>query len=291
MKKTSKYRGILFILLSAFFFACMSVCVRMSGDVPTIQKSFFRNAVALIIALVILLRERKGLRLENPRNLPALIARATFGTIGLLANFYAVDHLMLSDASMLNKMAPFFAVIASFFILKEKITPIQGLTLIGAFVGALFIIKPTLTNMVLGPSLVGLLGGLCAGVAYTLVRLLGQRGERSSMIVFFFSSFSCLVALPFLLLDFHPMTMEQTLFLLGAGVFAAGGQFSVTAAYTNAPAREISVYDYSQVIFSAALGFCLFGDIPDGYSFMGYALIIGMALLSFYANNHARKAA
>ncbi len=291
MYKSSKYRGIFFIILAAFFFSCMNVCVRLSGDVPTIQKSFFRNIVAFVIAGAILLRERKGFRPANASNWPILIGRATFGTIGLLANFYAVDHLMLSDASMLNKMAPFFAVIASFLILKEKITPVQGLTLIGAFVGALFIIRPTLSNMDLGPSLVGLFGGLCAGTAYTLVRLLGQRGERSSLIVFVFSAFSCLVALPFLILDFHPMTIQQTLTLLGAGLFAAGGQFSVTAAYTNAPAREISVYDYSQVIFGAVLGFVIFGDVPDLLSFVGYGLIIGMALVSFCYHNHARKAA
>ena len=284
MKQPSKYKGIFFIILAAFFFSCMNVCVRLSGDVPTIQKSFFRNIVAFAIAGSMLIREGKGFRPAHASNWPILLGRATFGTIGLLANFYAVDHLMLSDASMLNKMAPFFAVIASFFILKEKINPVQALTLVGAFAGALFIIRPTLSNMDLGPSLVGLLGGLCAGTAYTLVRLLGQRGERSSIIVFLFSGFSCLVALPFLLFDYHPMTMQQTLTLLGAGLAAAGGQFSVTAAYTNAPAREISVYDYSQVIFGALLGFFIFGDIPDLLSFVGYALIIGMAILSFCYN-------
>lgn len=291
MKVTSKYRGILFIVMSAFCFSCMNVCVRLAGDVPTIQKSFFRNIVALVIAAVILLREKQGFRPAHSKNWPILLGRATFGTIGLLANFYAVDHLMLSDASMLNKMAPFFAVIASYFILREKITPVQGLTLLGAFVGALFIIRPTLSNMDLVPSLIGLFGGFCAGTAYTLVRLLGQRGERSSIIVFFFSGFSCLVAMPFLILDFHPMTFAQTIALLGAGLAAAGGQFSVTAAYTNAPAREISVYDYSQVIFSAILGFVIFQDVPDLFSFVGYALIIGMAFLNFYYNNRARKTA
>ena len=292
MKVSSKYRGILFIVLAAFFFSCMNVCVRLSGDVPTIQKSFFRNIVSFAIAAVMLLREGQGFRPAHRKNWPILLGRATFGTIGLLANFYAVDHLMLSDASMLNKMAPFFAVIASYFILKEKITPVQGLTLIGAFIGALFIIRPTLSNMDLGPSLIGLFGGFCAGTAYTLVRLLGQRGERSSIIVFLFSAFSCLVALPFLLLDFHPMTVQQTLWLLCAGLAAAGGQFSVTAAYTNAPAREISVYDYSQVIFGAVLGFCIFGDVPDLLSFVGYAMIIGMAVLSFlYNNRRTAKAA
>ena len=245
--------------------------------------------MALLVADGILLKEGQGFRIHSRRKLPVFIGRATFGTIGMLANFYAVDHLMLSDASMLNKMAPFFAVIASFFILKEKINPVQALTLIGAFVGALFIIKPTLSNLVLGPSLVGLLGGLCAGTAYTLVRLLGQRGERSAMIVFFFSAFSCLVALPFILFDFAPMTLNQLLFLLGAGAAAAGGQFSITAAYCNAPAREISVYDYSQVIFSAFLGFVLFADVPDWLSVVGYVVICGMAIVNFRYNN--RKAA
>ena len=283
----SKHRGILFILLSAFCFACMSVCVRLSGDVPTIQKSFFRNAVALAVALGVLLKDGKGILPANPRNWPCLLARSLFGTIGLLANFYAVDHLMLSDASMLNKLSPFFAVIASYFILKEKILPRQFVTLAGAFVGALFIIKPTLSNMDLVPSLVGLLGGICAGTAYTLVRKLGKMGERGPVIVFVFSAFSCLVALPWLIFDFSPMSWQQVLFLLGAGLFAAGGQFSITAAYCNAPAREISVYDYSQVIFSAILGFILFADVPDFYSIIGYIVICGMALVNFHFTNKA----
>ena len=281
----SKNRGIFFIILSALCFACMSVCVRLAGDVPTIQKSFFRNAVAYQVALTVLLRDHKGYLPETKSSWPCLLLRSLFGTIGLLANFYAVDHLMLSDASMLNKMSPFFAVIASFLILHEKIAPRQILTLVGAFLGALFIIKPTLSNMVLIPSLIGLLGGICAGTAYTLVRKLGQMGERSPLIVFVFSGFSCLVALPFLIFDFCPMTLQQTLFLLGAGLFAAGGQFTVTAAYYNAPAREISVYDYSQVIFSALLGFFLFGDIPDHWSFLGYILILSMAVINFFFNN------
>lgn len=290
MKAPSKYKGVLFIMLAAFCFSCMNACVRLSGEIPTIQKTFFRNLVALIIAAGILCREQNGFRLAHRENLLPLLNRSIFGTLGMLANFYAVDHLTLSDASMLNKMAPFFAVIASFFILKEKLSSIQGLSLIGAFTGAMFIVKPTLSNMDLFPSVIGLLGGLCAGVAYTLVRLLGQRGERSSYIVFAFSSFSCLSAVPFLLFDYTPMTLQQTLTLLGAGFFAAGGQFSVTAAYTNAPAREISVFDYSQVIFGALLGFFIFGDVPDGFSFIGYLLIFAMAAMNFIVSNRKVKA-
>ena len=281
MTISPKYRGIFFILLSAFFFACMNVCVRLSGDIPTIQKSFFRNIVAFIIAAVVIIRDGNGFKPENPRNWPYFLARSVAGTIGILANFYAVDHLLLSDASMLNKMSPFFAVIASYFILKEKVSAKQCLVLVGAFTGVLFIVKPSFNNLVMFPALIGVLGGLGAGTAYTFVRKLGQLGERNPLIVFVFSGFSCLVALPFMIADFHPMSAESLMFLLGAGVFAAGGQFSVTAAYSHSPAREISVYDYSQVIFSAFLGFFIFGDVPDILSFTGYAIICSMAVLNF----------
>ena len=99
--------------------------------------------------------------------------------------------------------------------------------------------------MALVPSLIGLCGGICAGIAYAMVRILGQRGQKGSSVVIFFSGFSCVVTLPYLLLDFHPMSGLQILTLLGAGLAAAGGQFGITAAYYHAPAKEISIYDYS----------------------------------------------
>ena len=285
LKIKEKNKGILYIILSAFCFGCMSAFVRLAGDVPTIQKSFFRNIVALAVALTVLLKDGGGVKPKDRESLPMLLARSLFGTIGILCNFYAVDHLMLSDASMLNKMSPFFAVLASYFLLKEKIRPHQMLTLAGAFAGALMIIKPTLTNLSLIPAIVGLMGGLCAGVAYTYVRKLGLHGERGPLIVFFFSCFSCMTALPFVVFDYSPMSLSQLFCLLGAGLAATGGQFSITAAYCHAPAREISVYDYSQVIFTAILGFFLFGDRPDLLSLLGYILICSMAVVNFQYNN------
>ena len=280
----SRYKGIFFITLSALSFAFMNAFVRLSGDLPSVQKSFFRNLVAFFIALIMIIRSKDGFKIEKG-NLKYMILRATFGTVGILCNFYAVDHLVLSDASMLNKMSPFFVIIFSFLLLKEKMSPAQALAVAGAFIGSLFVIKPTFTNMALVPSLIGLCGGLFAGVAYTFVRLLGERGEKGPFIVFFFSGFSCLVSLPYLLLHYHPMSASQLGFLLLAGFAASGGQFSITAAYCNAPAREISVYDYSQIIFSALLGFLLFSQVPDFLSVIGYLTICVMAVVMFLYNN------
>ena len=78
--------------------------------------------------------------------------------------------------------------------------------------------------------------------------------------------------------------MEQLGFLLLAGLAAAGGQFSVTAAYSFAPARDISVFDYTQVLFAALTGFFLFGQVPDLLSFIGYGIICGISVLMFFYN-------
>ena len=284
MESKKRYKGIICIIMSAFCFALMSFFVRMAGDLPPIQKSFFRNFVAAIFAGVILMKNGVPFHCKK-ENLGYMLGRSICGTIGILCNFYAVDHLVLADASMLNKMSPFFAVIFSYFLLKEKITVPQGLFVIGAFVGSLFVIKPTFSNMDLLPSLIGLCGGIGAGAAYTMVRKLGERGEKGPFIVFFFSTFSCGVTLPWLLFDYHPMSLAQIGILLFAGLSAAGGQFSITAAYCYAPAREISVYDYSQIIFSAGLGFFFFEQIPDLLSWIGYAVICLMAVAMFLYNN------
>ena len=280
----SKYKAIIYIILSAFSFAFMFAFVRMSGNLPTVQKTFFRNFVALFFAIGIMKKNHVKFQIKGRKNNLVIFTRAFAGTLGMLGNFYAIDHMVLSDASMLNKMSPFFVIIFSFIFLKERLTFFQGFTVVCAFIGSLFIIKPSFTNVDFIPALVGFLGGMGAGLAYTCVRYLGQHGVNGAVIVTYFSGFSCLFTLPFLIFDYHPMTVSQVLCLLGAGAAAAGGQFSITAAYTHAPAREISVYDYSQLIFTTLLGFIFFGDIPDKWSFLGY-LIITMAVLVFLYNN------
>lgn len=282
--RSSKLKGVFFILMSAFFFALMTLFIRLSGNLPTMQKSFFRNAVALIVASAVLIKDGGGFKWSKG-NFPYLFARAFCGTLGIICNFYAVDHLVLSDANMLNKLSPFFAIVFSIIILKERVKLYQWCAVIIAFTGALFIIKPAGLSVNFA-SIVGFIGGMGAGAAYTMVRKLSMRGERRPYIVFFFSAFSCIVIMPFMVFDFQPMTMQQILFLIAAGLAAAGGQFSITAAYSCAPAREISVFDYSQVIFAALLGYFSLGQLPDVWSIIGYVIICGVSVVMFVINKN-----
>ena len=104
-------RGVFFIVLSAFFYSLMSLFVRLAGDLPTFQKAFFRNFIATIVGFILLLKS--GSFKMQKGSLPALIGRTIAGSLGVIGNFYAIDRMNISDASILNKLAPFFSVIFS----------------------------------------------------------------------------------------------------------------------------------------------------------------------------------
>lgn len=280
----NKTKGVIFIVLSALSFTGMNTFVRLSGDLPTMQKVFFRNFVAMIFAFIAMVKAHDSFK-PKKGSMKYLLIRSAAGLAGVFGNFYALDKIELSNASMLNKMSPFFALVFSALFIKEKVKPKQAIAIAVAFIGALFIIKPTFGNSDLLASLAGFGGGMAAGAAYTCVRWLGIKGENGRMIVLFFSTFSCVLTVPYLIFDYHYMSAFQWFALLMAGLFAAGGQFAITAAYTCAPSREISVYDYSQIVFAAVVGFFVFGDIPDVWSFVGYFIIIAMAVWMFVYNN------
>ena len=273
-------KGIMYILMAAFSFAMMSIFVRLSGDLPVMQKSFFRNFFAVFFAGITLLRSGEKFRIQKG-SFKDLSGRCVFGTIGLVSNFYAIDHLGIADANMLNKMSPFFAMLMSIPLIKEIPSKFDWVAVTIAFTGALFVIKPT-AGIASAPAFVGLASGFCAGTAYAFLRRLGKKGERGSVIVFCFSAFSTLVAVPFMIFDYQPMSWMQLLYLMLASLGGLGGQLSITAAYRSAPAKEISVFDYSQVIFAAFLGVLLFSEVPDIWSVIGYVMIIGIAVLRWH---------
>ena len=280
---SNKSKGILCILFAAFGFSLMSFFVRISGDIPTMEKAFFRNAVAIIASLILLTRSGEKIRIKKGC-MGDIFLRCVFGTSGLIANFYAIDKLNIADANMLNKLSPFFAILISIPILKEKPKKIDILAVLVAFLGAMLIIRPSGSNLQLVPALIGLYGGFGAGAAYVFVRKLGKKGERTPIIVLCFSVFSTAVTIPFIAVNFIPLKPMQLICLVMAGLSATIGQFGITSAYKYAPAKEISVFDYTQVIFAAILGMLFLGELPQAMSFIGYVIIIGVAVLRWRYN-------
>ena len=281
---SAKTKGILAILCSAFGFALMALFVRLCDDwgapINSFQKSFFRNLVALAIAGVARGRVGAGRRQSRrPRRYGALqmgllVLRATLGTVGIFANFYALSHITIAEGQTLNKTAPFFTVLFAWLFLGEKATRRQVIPLFLAFLGVVLIAKPGFAGAAAFPLAMGLLGGICAGGAYACVRELRRHDVDPAFIILFFSAFSCLASVPFMFARFDPMTWSQVLIRFGAGASAALGQFGITLAYGFAAPREIAVFDYSNILFTAAFGFIFFAQVPDVWSVLGFVAIL-----------------
>ena len=284
-----RQKGIACIVVSAFGFALMAFFVRLCDDfgapIGCVQKSFFRNVIALVIAGWVFVaqsrragpdaRKRPGITGRVALN---LVLRSVFGCVGIFANFYALSKIPIGEAMTLNKTAPFFTVAFSWLLFGERVRPRQAVWLVVAFAGALLVIRPGFRTDDLFAALCALTGGLGAGLAYVCVHALGRMKVNGPLIVLFFSAFSCLVSLPFLVFDCHPMTFAQLAILIGAGAGAAIGQFGITAAYRFAEPRSISVFDYTNVIFTGLLGFLFLGQTPDVLAAAGFATILFAAI-------------
>lgn len=286
IKMTDRARAIACITASAFGFALMAMFVRLcddcGGPVSSFQKSFFRNAIALIIAMAVFCRGGSGRRggrlLSSWRAAAVLLLRSVVGTVGIFANFYALGKIPISDAQTLNKTAPFFTVLFAWLFLGERISRRQAAAIAAAFAGVVFVAKPGFVGVDSFALAVGLLGGVAAGGAYACIRKLGVYGTDGAFIVLFFSAFSCLSSVPFMIFDFAPMTAAQVLVLVGAGVGAAAGQFGITAAYRYAAPGSIAAFDYMNIVFTAALGFLFFAQVPDVWSVVGFLMIVCAAV-------------
>jgi drug/metabolite transporter (DMT)-like permease len=275
--RDSMRRAVGFMLLSAASFAVMGAMVKAAGALPVHEKVFFRNLVTLAITAGLAWRRR-----ENPfgptPHLGLLLLRSFAGLGGVSLYFYAIGHLTLADASMLNKVSPFFVTLLAAVFLGERITRRVGGGLVLAFAGALLVMKPAFDLQPL-PALAGLGSAFCAGLAYTVVRHLRGR-VQPRRIVFYFSLVSTLATTPLLVL--WPVMPQgwQWVWLLGTGVFAAGGQVFLTLAYHNAPAGQVSIWSYNHVLFALLIGLVVWGEQPGLVSIGGGVLIILAALLN-----------
>lgn len=283
---SNRNKGIVLMLLSALGFSLMAMFIKLSGDISSIQKTFIRNAVSMAIAFgfVVYYKERFFGKRENQKY---LLLRSVLGMIGVILSFYAIDHLVLSDAEMLNKMSPFVTIIFAAIFLREYVVRFQVISIIVAFIGALFIIKPSFSVDTV-PYIAGILSAVFGGGAYTVLRLLGNR-EQFYTVVFYFSTFTTVVLLPYVIIFYDPMTLKQFVYLLLAGFFATIGQFGLTVAYKYAPPKEISIFTYATIIYAGIISIVLFNQYPDFWSIIGYLVIFAASFYMFYRNNRDFK--
>jgi drug/metabolite transporter (DMT)-like permease len=284
-------RGFLYMVESALAFTVMGVFAKLAGErLPVAEIVFARGFVSLVLSVAAL--RRAGVSPWG-HDRPRLVVRGLIGATGLGCLFYALKHLPLAEATVIQYLHPVFTAILAALVLQERAGPWILVSIALGILGVLLVARPAPlfggADAELPPlALLAALGGaFFSACAYVAVRHLSAT-EQPVVIVFYFALVATLASLPFAArAAVVPRGLEWGM-LAGVGVAAQLGQVALTHGLRLEPATRATALSYLQVVFAAIAGVLVFGDRPALYTAAGALLIL---CGSFVAMRDARPAA
>ncbi|HYZ33671.1 MAG TPA: DMT family transporter [Crenalkalicoccus sp.] len=279
-------RGALLMLLANALFTCMSAMVKaLGGDIPFVEVMFFRSAFALPVVALILARSSAGWRSLRTRRIRGHVLRACTGTLAQGCSFFALTVLPLAVQTALGYTTPLFVTILAIPFLGERVGLHRWSAVLAGFLGVLVIAG---SQGVLGGELAGgtllALGtaaaaaqGLFSALTTLLVRQLSSTESATTITMWqsVLMTALTLVALPFLWVtpDAHDLML-----LVLVGIVGGAAQWTLTEAWASAQVSALAPYTYSALLWSIALGWIVWGELPEGGMLAGAALIVGAGL-------------
>ena len=265
-------RGALAMVLSAAFFAGMGLAVKLaSRSLPNASVVLARNAFGLL-ALLPWAAARLGWRGLATRKLPEHLIRSLAGLAAMYCFFYAIAHMRLADAVLLNYSLPLFVPVIALAWLGERFPLRLWPGLLLGFLGIVLVLKPG-SGLFDPVALFGVASAILAALAQVGVRRLTET-EPVTRIVFYFGAIStALSAIP-VIGHWTPPATGQWPLLIALGALATAAQLLLTYAYAQAPAARVGPFIYACVPFAALLDGVFLGQWPDAASIAGGLLVI-----------------
>ena len=285
MRNSRLIKAILFMIGAAFCSAMMSTCTKLVSGVPAMEKTFFTALVCMIASWTVQLRRHGAPPRYLRKDLKDLTLRAVYGIISMWLTFWCASAMDIGDATALFNLGPTFTMLYAHVAMGERFDRTQGLLVVLAFAGGLFVVKPSFHNVYLVPALAAVLCGMIGGVAHAYIRKLSVYNKvEGNAVILYNYTFSAIVELLLCLKIFVVPDSKQLCWMLAAGAFCFLTQVCMTKAFTLASASEVSVYKYTQIIISSVIGMVIFAEFPDALSLAGYVIIIGSAVIMWRYN-------
>jgi drug/metabolite transporter (DMT)-like permease len=277
-------RSFFWMVLSGLGFTAMSVFVkRLAPVIPQFELVFFRSLVNFIVQLTLVIVMREAIWPKKGKAILVFRGLAGFGGVSCL--FYAIAHLPLSVAAMLNWCSPLFVILFSSMFLKERVPPRSPIWICLAFLGLVLLLRLDLTTGMLGlpliPVLIGISGAAFGGLAYVAVRAATAR-VGVNVIILYFTGIATLLAAPLAFHQYRTLQPGELPQLIALGVFASVGQFAMTQAYRHAAAGLVSTMSLMNAAFMSLFGWIVFGELLTPGQWLGMlvlALAIGAIVL------------
>lgn len=271
--------GIRYMAGAAFLFSLMSLFVKVAGQrLPTAEMVLARGFV--ILGITTLLLRRAG---TSPwgRRRGLLLLRGLFGFMAVGCFYFAISHIPLADATVIQYTNPVWTALLAAAFLGESLRPVEIVGTAASLAGVLLVARPSFLfgaeSARLDPVVTGiaLAGAILSASAYVTVRKLGE-SEDPLVIVFYFALVSTVGAAPITAFS-HAVwpSAGEWLALLGVGLTAQGAQILMTHGLRRERAGRAMAVGYLQIVFAATWGALFFAEIPDVWSFAGAAMVVG----------------
>lgn len=272
-------RGSLWMLVAGLLFSAMGVLVKLAAaDYSSAELVFYRSLIGLLAILPGALLRRQGLLSPYWR---WHLSRSLIGTLGVSLHFFAIATLPLATAVTLNYTAPLFLTLLTLVVFRTRPTLFLMSGIVCGFIGVVFLLHPAAGRELIVPSLFGLAGGLCGGLAFFSTRELGQRGEPPWRVVLYFTAVSTLASAAWMLWQgFAWPSLASLPVLLGMGVSATLAQLAMTRAYKEGHVLIVGSLSYSTVAFTSLLGIVLWGEWLAPGEWLGLGLIVASGVMA-----------
>jgi drug/metabolite transporter (DMT)-like permease len=266
-------QGILLILLSTFASAAMSTTSKILViDYSTTQILFFRCAFASFFAASWAIYHGWSISLASP-HWRTHILRGMLNIFSLVLYVWPMAYLPLADVVALSFTQPLFATALSIPILRERVTLKTWIAVVAGFCGMLIVLRPGFGSEQLFMRLAVVFGSLLWALSVILTRRLTGTESSTKIVIYLLVTGTTMtgLALPF---EWLTPTALDLVLLCGLGIASACTQFLVTEAYRRAAASTISPYFYSTLLWTSAIGYAIWGDVPDVYVVTGSAILL-----------------
>ena len=225
------------------------------------------------------------LRAHRPRE---MIGRSLVFFASNFVFIAALPHVQLATASAIMFTTPLVVVALSVPLLKERVGPWRSAAVIVGFCGALVIIRPG-TDVFQPAAVLILLSALCFAGYQLWTRRLAQHERPETLIVYTALAGAIVMSLMAPFGARVPDDIIDGLKFAGVGLIGGAAQYFIICALQRAPASVVSPIGYAELITAAAFGYVIFGDLPDRYTWLGAALIVGSGLVVVWRESARRK--
>jgi drug/metabolite transporter (DMT)-like permease len=268
-------RGAALVSAGSLTLVVMAILIKFLGArISSFEILFFRSAIGFLCLLPLFARDPwEPFRTKRPG---MHLVRGAVGSVGNMCFFWTITTMLLADSMALQFSRPLFMIPLAFFLLGERSGLRRSVLAIVGFVGILFYARPFTAGF--DPNaVVGALGAIFGGLVVVCIKRLATT-ESTRVIMFYYAFWTAVFsALPAFAFWVWP-TGPELLLLAVVGFLGIAGQGMITHGLSMGDATALVPLDYSRVLYAAALGFLVFGEIPGPWSLVGMALILGASI-------------